>query len=202
MTYMKLVEALPSTEKKKMPTAKALRENVEVFIKKRINDTAMLTVYKNGYYTYSCDGRTTVYAVDRCTCVSYQYSDSRQHTVNTFDMEWHFPLILCAEERLERNSVQRRENCQYSYDNIPTDVAGDADIVTDMEIKVEKELIEAAINTLTLRQQDIVRQYINNGKTHQEIADELGVSRSFVSKEIRTSCNKMSKVLNREDFVL
>lgn len=201
MTYKKLREVLPNTEDKKMPTAKALREQNEVHIEKIINDTTVLTVYKNGYYSYRCDGRTTVYAVDRCGSVSYQYSDTCQSTVNTDDMEWHLPLILCAEERLERNSVQRREHCQYSYDNIPTDVSDGFDLEAEMEVKVEKELREAAINTLTIRQQDIVRQFLN-GKTHQEIADELGVSRPFISKEIKTSCNKMVRVLNREDFEL
>ena len=64
-TYGELKNALPSTGTRRVPGYKQLREQANLFIRKK-TETGAIEVYDNGYFTFmTCDQRT-VYGVDRC----------------------------------------------------------------------------------------------------------------------------------------
>jgi len=60
--YGELLSVTPSTKGLKLPTAKEIRESEWNIVWSRFG----ITVYENGFYTYTDGLRTTVFAVDRC----------------------------------------------------------------------------------------------------------------------------------------
>lgn len=133
LTYRQLKELLPDTPKGKLPTAKELAE-CEVFLSERAAD-ADITIYKNGYLTYSRDGFTTVYSVHRCERMQYQFgytswernegwktadSPVEYRVVNGSptkiqyveekyyaDSPWWMPIVCICEERIQNNEYKR-----------------------------------------------------------------------------------------------
>jgi len=79
-TYGELKRHLPSTEGKKLPTAKRLKENGEVLFSVQDGRT-LVTVYTNGFLAFTQPDevaklRTTVFAVDRCKQIIYKFGCS------------------------------------------------------------------------------------------------------------------------------
>ena len=80
ITYRELKALLPSTEGKKMPTAKKLKENGEILFSVQDGRT-LTTVYKNGFLAFTqldevAKLRTTVFAIDRCKQIIYKFGCS------------------------------------------------------------------------------------------------------------------------------
>jgi surface antigen len=108
------------TKGKKLPTAKALREsNTEVVASAAVCSESELTVYRNGFFTYSTADGTTVYAVDRCTWFALDGGEALD--AGYFEgEEWTVRLMLAGEDRLEHNqNVREDKNRFYSSDDTP-----------------------------------------------------------------------------------
>ncbi len=191
MNYCELRKALKSTENLALPTAKSLFESGTVFLKKTFCN-ATLTVFTNGFFTYTADSHTTVYAVDRCEIIHGNCS------TDTF--EWYITLVLNAEERLENNNTRRNVSSWYSYDNICTDLESDTNTEFSVDLLLDSDFISRAVKQLTLKQQQVLRYYYFAGLTHQEIADMLGIKRPVVSKTIAAACKKLKKIFVKNEF--
>lgn len=90
MTFGQLKELLPSTQGKKLPTAKALSAE-EILFKAHEND-ADIIVFKNGFFVYLKPDdqgkiRNTVYAVDRCRRMTFIHGCSKEE----HEEGWEFP---------------------------------------------------------------------------------------------------------------
>lgn len=66
-----------------------------------------------------------------------------------------------------------------------------------IEQEEEHEELIKAISMLLPEQQDLIRQVYFEGKTHMEIARELGVDRSAISHRISRALVQLKKILKK-----
>lgn len=92
-------------ERRKVPSAKYLRENEVAVAKQRLMDCAEIIAYQTGYVLYCVGDYATVFPL--FTCRDYVYEAERKIAVveeNFFDDQpWYVRLILEGEDRLWRN---------------------------------------------------------------------------------------------------
>ncbi|MDE5936560.1 MAG: sigma-70 family RNA polymerase sigma factor [Ruminococcus sp.] len=197
-TYGKLCEILPSTKGKTLPTAKQLQETAEILLQSN-----SITVYTNGFFTYTDGLHTTVFGVDRCTEISYKFSDDTDSVIEIEELEkmpWDVVLLMFGDSRLQENQRLREKNRLYSYDNTEqesTDLADDTDFVADLEdaeetLEMQKKLV-TAINKLTMRQREVVEMYFFQEMTQQEIADALGIRQQSVCECYSSAIKALQK---------
>ena len=201
MNYISLRELrglVKRTKGRKLPTAKALRESgAEVVARAEIGADAALTVYRNGFFTYSAAGGTTVYAVDRCA--GYAYDDGEVLDAELFDGgEWTLRLMMAGEDRLEhnRNAREEKKRLYYKDDHQGGDLERDeirdpGDFTLNLE---SKEAVDRLLDVLTDRQRKTVELYFMEGLTQQEIAERLGIGQRSVSYALEAAVKKIKKV--------
>ena len=99
-------------ERRKVPSAKYLRENEVAVAKQRLMDCAEIIAYQTGYVLYCVGDYATVFPL--FTCRDYVYEAERKIAVveeNFFDDQpWYVRLILEGEDRLWRNRETREHN--------------------------------------------------------------------------------------------
>lgn len=101
-------------ERRKVPSARYLRENDVAVVKQRLIDGAEIIAYQTGYVFYCAGDYGTVFPL--FTCRDYVYEAGRKITVvkeDFFDNQpWYVRLILEGEDRLCRNrEVREHNNC-------------------------------------------------------------------------------------------
>ena len=104
-------------ERRKVPSARYLRENDVAVVKQRLIDGAEIIAYQTGYVFYCVGDYGTVFPL--FTCRDYVYEAGRKITVvkeDFFDNQpWYVRLILEGEDRLCRNkfifSSVHKEKC-------------------------------------------------------------------------------------------
>lgn len=124
--------------------------------------------------------------------------------VNTFDTDKNIKLATYASKCIEneilmylrrtsklRSEISFDEPLNVDWDGnelLLSDILGtESDVVfKDIESEVDKTLLNQAISKLTHREKTIVemRFGLNNGegKTQKEVADQLGISQSYISR--------------------
>ena len=99
-------------ERRKVPSAKYLRENDVAVAKQRLMDCAEIIAYQTGYVLYCVGDYATVFPL--FTCRDYVFEAERKIAVveeNFFDDQpWYVRLILEGEDRLWRNRETREHN--------------------------------------------------------------------------------------------
>lgn len=104
-------------ERRKVPSARYLRENDVAVVKQRLIDGAEIIAYQTGYVFYCVGDYGTVFPL--FTCRDYVYEAGRKITVvkeDFFDNQpWYVRLILEGEDRLCRNREVREHNNCISY---------------------------------------------------------------------------------------
>ena len=136
--------------------------------------------------------------------------------VNTFKKDKNIKLATYASRCIENEILMylRRTNKlkgEVSLDEplnkdqdgnelLLSDILGtDNDVISkDIEDEVDKSLLEASINKLNSREKNIMemRFGLKNGgneKTQKEVADELGISQSYISRLEKKIIRKMKK---------
>lgn len=117
--FDELMNSVSATGKKKLPSAAELRSRTseEIFIQ----DADMgIIVFHDGFYLYSRNGYSTVFAVDRCMGLPDIKDNGRLDKSNLVPndecgaMDWIWPLITMGERRLDRNQAER-ENSIIAY---------------------------------------------------------------------------------------
>lgn len=138
--------------------------------------------------------------------------------VNTFDPGKNIKLATYASRCIEneilmylrRNAKLRAE---VSFDEplntdwdgnelLLSDVIGvESDIVRRIEEEVDRDLLSLAMDRLSEREQSIVklRFGLNNGraKTQKEVADQMGISQSYISRLEKRILQKLRKEMQR-----
>lgn len=175
-------------ERRKVPSAKYLRENEVAVAKQRLMDCAEIIAYQTGYVLYCVGDYATVFPL--FTCRDYVYEAERKIAVveeNFFDDQpWYVRLILEGEDRLWRNRETREHNNCVSYSCISEEWCELADTMLFLggkESTTLKEISETLgketidlYNTSDTRGQS--RSYgLNYQKTGKELMsrDELAV---------------------------
>jgi RNA polymerase sigma factor (sigma-70 family) len=195
-TLGELRRLVDTTAGKKIPTASALRESGVPVVALAEVGNGVLTVYKNGFFTYSVAGHTTVYAVDRCT--GYAYDGGMALGVAFFENEeWTLRLMLAGEDRLEHNGNRREEKPHgFSLDEEGSDRGwGDG---VDFTLRIEdRDTVNRMLPMLTDRQRQIVEMYFVQGLTQQQIADYLMIRKQVVCRHIQAAIDRFRCFLEK-----
>ena len=158
-------------ERRKVPSAKYLRENDVAVAKQRLMDCAEIIAYQTGYVLYCVGDYATVFPL--FTCRDYVYEAERKIAVveeNFFDDQpWYVRLILEGEDRLWRNRETREHNNCISYSCI------------------SEEWCELADK----RQRQMIQRIYFQQQTQKEVSHELGITVPAVSKCISQAMQKM-----------
>lgn len=203
LTLRELLECVPDMTGVKLPTAKMLRENCEVF-QIRENGLCQLVVYENGFFTYTDGNGITVQRVSQCRqSVEYKYADGCMVEIeqDVFMGEpYEIRLILEGERRLDRNTRLKNVGRLFSYDNMDmesVDLCDQTDFVNEWLEKEEYEerlnRLHRGIRNLTEKQRQILCLYYVGDKTQQEIADQFGCKKQTISEIILRARNRIKK---------
>ena len=187
-------------ERRKVPSARYLRENDVAVVKQRLIDGAEIIAYQTGYVFYCAGDYGTVFPL--FTCRDYVYEAGRKITVvkeDFFDNQpWYVRLILEGEDRLCRNREEREHNNCISYSHISE---GWCELVDKRQNVLEKLIIEEAIgefmNLLTDRQRQVIHQIYFQQRTQREVSRVFGITEPAVSKCISQAKQKMRRNAGR-----
>jgi len=139
--------------------------------------------------------------------------------INTFNPTKNIKLATYASRCIENEILMylRRNNrlkTEVSFDEplnidwdgnelLLSDILGtDSDLIyRSIEDEVDRELLDAAMKKLSLREKKIMelRFGLTNGveKTQKEVADMLGISQSYISRLEKRIINRLKKEINR-----
>ena len=187
-------------ERRKVPSAKYLRENDVAVAKQRLMDCAEIIAYQTGYVLYCVGDYATVFPI--FTCRDYVYEAERKIAVveeNFFDDQpWYVRLILEGEDRLWRNRETREHNNCISYSCISEEWC---ELVDKRQNVLEKLIIEEAIgefmDLLTDRQRQVIHQIYFQQRTQREVSRVFGITEPAVSKCISQAKQKMRRNAGR-----
>ena len=175
-------------ERRKVPSARYLRENDVAVVKQRLIDGAEIIAYQTGYIFYCAGDYGTVFPL--FTCRDYVYEAGRKITVvkeDFFDNQpWYVRLILEGEDRLCRNREVREHNNCISYSHISE---GWCELVDKRQNVLEKLIIEEAIGEFMDLLTDRQRQ--------REVSRVFGITEPAVSKCISQAKQKMRRNAGR-----
>ena len=148
-------------ERRKVPSAKYLRENDVAVAKQRLMDCAEIIAYQTGYVLYCVGDYATVFPL--FTCRDYVYEAERKIAVveeNFFDDQpWYVRLILEGEDRLWRNRETREHNNCISYSCISEEWCELADKGQCLlERIIAEETVRELMNLLTERQRQMIHR--------------------------------------------
>ena len=181
-------------EKRKVPSARYLRENDVAVVKHRLIDGAEIIAYQTGYVFYCAGDYGTVFPL--FTCRDYVYEAGRKITVvkeDFFDNQpWYVRLILEGEDRLCRNREVREHNNCISYSCISEEWCELADKGQCLlERIIAEETVRELMDLLTERQRQMLQRIYFQQKTQKEVSHELGITVPAVSKCISQAMQKM-----------
>lgn len=163
-------------ERRKVPSARYLRENDVAVVKQRLIDGAEIIAYQTGYVFYCAGDYGTVFPL--FTCRDYVYEAGRKITVvkeDFFDNQpWYVRLILEGEDRLCRNREVREHNNCISYD---VDTYEYNDTVENREEQVEK-LTEDILNKKT----ETIKDWLLEVSEESDIDSDVITARSLLSR--------------------
>lgn len=142
--------------------------------------------------------RNTVFHIHDC-CGDYAY-DAAEGKGDVIEeeyfenCEWHIRALFEGERKMEDNQAKcegaGRSNVCVSYHALSEDWSEIADRTINMLEKIiENEAVHAMLAVLTDKQRDLIHQQFVLGKTHQEIADDMGISRGSVTRAVNQGYN-------------
>ena len=92
-----------------------------------------------------------------------------------------------------------RSNVCVSYHALSEDWSEIADRTINMLEKIiENEAVHAMLAVLTDKQRDLIHQQFVLGKTHQEIADDMGISRGSVTRAVNQALERIRRKFDFE----
>ena len=174
---------------KRTPSPKMLYEEGIVLLRREFDQGSHLTVYNRGYVLFSAGKRNTVFHIHDC-CGDYAYDAA----------EGKGDVI---ERKMEDNQAKcegaGRSNVCVSYHALSEDWSEIADRTINMLEKIiENEAVHAMLAVLTDKQRDLIHQQFVLGKTHQEIADDMGISRGSVTRAVNQALERIRRKFDFE----
>ena len=108
-----------------------------------------------------------------------------------------------GERKMEDNQAKcegaGRSNVCVSYHALSEDWSEIADRTINMLEKIiENEAVHAMLAVLTDKQRDLIHQQFVLGKTHQEIADDMGISRGSVTRAVNQALERIRRKFDFE----
>lgn len=203
ITLHDLKKMIALTGKMKLPSYRQLMEMESPVVASKRVDGAKITVYENGFASYTQGNAHTVMAVDRLSGYRYDFVDGTSSFVpeEVFDdSEWSVRLVMEGEKKLEHNRnvmAERNETSKTESDGTEDIAVGMIDFLDEANRKAladrELERLYTAIGKLTERQQQVIQLYYFKEMTQQEIAEELGITRQRVGVILDGAIKKLKK---------
>ena len=208
LTFGELMNLVPTTKNEKLPTIKQMKErDPEEILMQEMG----VVLFKDGFFLYTRDGRSTVSGVDRCMGIPCEVTEgegknayNRTMTVPEEEckqMEWYWPLMIMGDRRLDHNQ-EERENSKIEFH-----ADGDGDdwdsalVVPDFtelmmgeqeELELHTKLI-AALEALPERQREAVNLYFYKNMKQEDVAKEMGISQPGVVKTLKKAYANLKK---------
>ena len=103
------------------------------------------------------------------------------------------------EESQVKCEVAGQSNVSVSYHAVSEEWGEIADRTINMLEKIiENEAVHAMLAVLTDKQRDLIHQQFVLGKTHQEIADDMGMSRGSVTRAVNQALERIRRKFDFE----
>ena len=103
------------------------------------------------------------------------------------------------EESQVKCEVAGQSNVSDSYHAVSEEWGEIADRTINMLEKIiENEAVHAMLAVLTDKQRDLIHQQFVLGKTHQEIADDMGMSRGSVTRAVNQALERIRRKFDFE----
>ena len=187
-----MAESAPSGQK--TPTARELWLSGKLIAERKIGESAGIAAYRNGYAVYHAGRDTTVFRIHSCSGYCYD-SGSSPCSIGgrMFDTEaWYLRLVLEGEDRLFRNLASREQGWNVSY-SAESEEWGALDSGTEgvLDRIIGAETVESLLSVLSERQRRVVVLFYIEQKTERQIAEELGITASAVSRILARSLDRM-----------
>ena len=192
---------------KRTPSPKMLYEEGIVLLRREFDQGSHLTVYNSGYVLFSAGKRNTVFHIHDC-CGDYAY-DAAEGKGDVIEeeyfenCEWHIRALFEGEQRVEESQLKCEGVGQTKVSVSYHAVAEDWGEMADSEINVldkyiEKEALHAMMTVLTEKQRNLIYQNYVLDKTHQEIADDMGISRGSVTRAVNQALERIRRKFDFE----
>ena len=200
-----LVEA-PS-HAKRTPSPKMLFEEGIVLLRREFDQGSHLTVYNSGYVLFSAGKRNTVFHIHDCQGdYAYDAAEGKGDVIEEEyfeNCEWHIRTLFEGERRVEESQLKCEGVGQTKVCVSYHAVAEDWGEMTDAEINVldkyiEKEALHAMMAVLTEKQRNLIYQNYVLDKTHQEIADGMGIARGSVTRSVNQALERIRRKFDFE----
>ena len=192
---------------KRVPSPKVLLEEGRIFLPKEFEHDSHLTLYHNGYVWFSAGKRNTVFHIHDCRGdYAYGASKGKGEVIKEEyfeNCEWHIRALFEGERKMEDNQAKcegaGRSNVCVSYHALSEDWSEIADRTINMLEKIiENEAVHAMLAVLTDKQRDLIHQQFVLGKTHQEIADGMGIARGSVTRSVNQALERIRRKFDFE----
>ena len=192
---------------KRTPSPKMLYEEGIVLLRREFDQGSHLTVYNSGYVLFSAGKRNTVFHIHDC-CGNYAY-DAAEGKGDVIEeeyfenCEWHIRALFEGEQRVEESQLKCEGVGQTKVSVSYHAVAEDWGEMADSEINVldkyiEKEALHAMMTVLTEKQRNLIYQNYVLDKTHQEIADGMGIARGSVTRSVNQALERIRRKFDFE----
>lgn len=200
-----LVEAPVHT--KRVPSPKVLLEEGLILLRKEFEHGSHLTVYNSGYVLFSAGKRNTVFHIHDCQGdYAYDAAEGKGDVIQEEyfeNCEWHIRALFEGERKMEESQVKcevaGQTNVGVSYHAVSEEWSEMADRTINMLEKIiENEAVNAMLAVLTDKQRDLIHQQFVLGKTHQEIADDMGMSRGLVTRSVNQALERIRRKFDFE----
>ena len=206
-TFGELKRLLPGTGTGRVPGIKKLRETAVVVLQCKTN-SGNIEVFDNGFYIFAESGNVTVYAVDRCSALTWRFCTDEKSTSEGEDLDklpWTMPLEIAGANRIEdsHSVTERRHQMMYlddpaSTNNILFSVRPEHEIndekAGEEEYRMKQILLmQKAMKELTPKQNEILILVYLKGMSQAEAAVALGVSRRTVREQLSAAEKKIKK---------
>ena len=206
-TYGELREALPETGLRRVPGIKQLKAAAIPILRERTT-SGVIEVYDNGFFTYKEGGRTTVYAVDRCSVLKWHSCTGEILTsegANLDGLPWSMPLEMVGTDRLAATiSITEQKHSATSLEDPSSTNSIRMSVRPEHEMKEEAEIyaslrhnnilrMKTALETLTEKQREIVNLICLEQLTQEQVAVRIGIQRRTVREQYEAAEKKIKK---------
>ena len=201
---------LPSTEGQKTPSIIWFREHQDEIVFSDPREDGAITVYSNGFYTYTEDRgeHFTILRIDGFDHIQYDFVDGTQSIVDEseyLDSSFLVALFIRGKDQWDKNASKRSDyRHKYYLQNNSLDWSEEAAVpsaedeyfANEQVIAVDAQ-IEKAFSSLTQRQRQIARLYYDQGMKQEDIAEYLGVCQQSVLDVVKASEKKIKKFFRK-----
>ena len=206
LTYAELRRLLPDIRGVRLPRPVSLLDDRrDRFLEVSETDFSV-RIYANGLFLYREPGEATVFAVSRCGRIAFPSVTGEPHIVDMSDCVWFLPLKIAGENRVDRNRNSREEyHCAYRFEADSRSAARIPDALTPCTPDFAREpnpeaeklarrekyaVMKTSLHHLTRRQTELTLLY-HGGMNMSEIAENLGIRKSTVSKTLRRARERL-----------